>query len=77
MQHKYTYFMRTILNISQNLKKLDESINQFIKHLLSHDFSQNERTLFSLPVKFGGLGIKIPLEEADEQFHSLDSLLDF
>ena len=60
MQNKYIFFMRTIPNISQNLKKLDASINHFITNLLSYDFSENERILFSLPVKFGGLGIKIP-----------------
>ena len=68
MQHKYTFYMRTIPNISTNLIKLDEEIDNFIKTLLIYDFSENERYLFSLPVKFGGLGIKIPSREGDMQY---------
>ena len=69
IQHKYTYMMRTIPNIAEKLVRLDQAIDRFIKSLLNnYDFNANERTIFSLPVKFGGLGIKIPSTEADHQY---------
>ena len=51
IQHRYTYLLRTIPNISQNLKKLDEAIDLYlVKHLVqNHEISVLERKWFSLP----------------------------
>ena len=70
VQHKFTYSMRTIPNISQNLIRLDKAVDDFVKHLLDFDFNDIQRKLLSQPAKFGGLGIKIPSEEADDQFRN-------
>jgi hypothetical protein len=55
--------MRKIPDIEQYLKPLDTAIYQFIKSLFeNHEINENERILFSLPVKVGGLGLIIPSE---------------
>ena len=67
--HKYTYFMRTIPNISELLKRLDRAIDELIKIIFdNYDFNINERKLWSLPVRMGGLGLFIPSEISDEQY---------
>ena len=66
-QHKYTYFLRTIPNISTMLKRLDSAIDDlFLKPILNnYDFSYAERQWFSLPARKGGLGIIVPSEVSD------------
>ena len=67
--HKFTYFMRTIPDISSLLKPLDDAVDEFIKVLFNnYDFSDVERKLWSLPVRMGGLGITIPSKMADDQY---------
>ena len=67
--HKYTYFMRTIPNISILLHRLDQAIDDFLKVLFdNHEFSKVERDLWSLPVRMGGLGVPIPSQISDEQY---------
>ena len=71
MQHKFTYVMRTVPKISHLLTSLDDEINNFIKVLLNdHNFNGDERILFSLPAKFGGLGILIPSKNADQEYQN-------
>ena len=58
-QHRYTYFMRTICDISENLKPIDKVVEEkFLPALFGRDISEEERELLSLPVKEGGLGIQ-------------------
>ena len=66
-QHKYTYFLRTIPNISNELKSLDQAIDEYVlKPILeNYDFNETERQWFSLPARKGGLGILIPSEVSD------------
>ena len=66
-QHKYTYFLRTIPNISNELKPLDKAIDEcLLKPILdNYDFTDIERQWFSLPARKGGLGIIIPSEVSD------------
>ena len=67
--HKYTFIMRTVPNISEFLKPLDNSIDKFVRWLLNnYEFNSTERMLFSLPVKLGGLGILIPSQVSDFQY---------
>ena len=67
--HKFTYFMRTIPDISCLLKPLDEAVDDFIKVLFNnYDFNTSERKLWSLPVRMGGLGLMIPSKIADDQY---------
>ena len=53
--------MRTVPGISHLLKPLDDAIDTFIKVLLQgYAFNPTERVLFSLPAKYGGMGLIIP-----------------
>ena len=73
--HKYTYFMRTIQDIDERLKPLDNIIsNNFLPTLLDSIVTVNERTLFQLPVRLGGLGVPILSEVAREHFESLKKI---
>ena len=70
-QHKYTYFMRTIPDIDRILCRLDDAIDQFIYVLLNnYRFTHNERLLFSLPPRMGGLGIIIPSQLSEIYYNN-------
>ena len=71
LRHRYTYFMRTILEISHLLKPLDDNIDTFIKVLFQGcTFNPTERVLFSLPAKYGGMGLIIPSEICQEKYEN-------
>ena len=70
-QHRYTYFMRTINGISENLKPLDDIIeNEFLPALFGRDISMQEREVLALPVKEGGLGIRRIHENASKSYQT-------
>ena len=63
--------MRTIHNISENLKPLDDVINnKFIPALFGDEISDNERDIISLPVKLGGLGIRPVSNNSNHAFET-------
>ena len=68
-QHKYTYFLRTIANISENLEPLDDVIdNVFLPALFGCEITVNKREILSLPVKEGGLGVRKVATSADSSY---------
>ena len=71
-RHKMTYYIRTIPNISQNLERLDEKISKdFIPAITEgHQCTPSERSLLSLPVRMGGLGIPVFSKIADIEFQN-------
>jgi hypothetical protein len=72
LQHRYTYLLRTIPDITAYLEKLDEAIDEhLLKHILhNYKFSDIERLWFSLPTRLGGLGINIMAEIGDIYHHN-------
>ena len=64
LQHRYTYIMRTISNIENLMIPLENTIRSILLPALLNGYSCSdmERNLFSLPAKFGGLGIFKPRE---------------
>ena len=66
IQHRYTYVLRTIPDIDDHIRRLDEAIDMYLlKHLLKdHTISTLERLWISLPTRLGGLGINIISEIA-------------
>ena len=60
-KHKLTYFIRTIPDLSEILKPLDDVINnKFIPAITERQaISDDDRRLISLPARSGGLGIPI------------------
>ena len=70
-QHKYTYFLRTIANISELLIPLDSIIrNEFIPALFGTSISPNQRELLALPIKEGGLGLRTWCKVADISYNT-------
>ena len=68
--HRFTYFLRTIPNMSGYLQPLDDVIeNKFLPAILgSTSITATERNLYSLPIKSGGLGIPILQDKADQDY---------
>jgi hypothetical protein len=67
--HKFTYFMRTIPEMETYLEQLDDVItNRFIPTLFESLITEQDRKLFSLPIRFGGLGIPYLIEKAQEHY---------
>ena len=65
--HKYIYVMRTIPDISNLLQPLDA----FIKIIFNnYEFNEEERELWSLPIRYGGLGLIIPSEMSDREYEN-------
>jgi hypothetical protein len=75
-QHKFTYFIRTIPNISNLLQPIEQTIrNKFIPAITGgHYCSDEERELFSLPVKLGGLGIRNLTDWSDIEYNNARSI---
>ena len=68
-QHKYSYFAQTICDISTCFKPLDDMItNVFIPALTGFSVNESERKLLSLPVKNGGMGLKVVSNETDTEY---------
>ncbi len=69
-RHKLSYFIRTIPNLKDILKPIDETIdNMFIPAITEgHHCSERDRRLLALPVRLGGMGIPIFTELCDIQY---------
>ena len=67
--------MRMIQDVDEHLKPLDDIIsNKFVPTLLDSIVTDNERSLFQLPVRLGGLGMPILCEVASEHFESSNKI---
>ena len=71
-QHRFTYFLRTIPGMETFMKPLDDIItNEFIPALLGCDsISSVERDLFSLPLRYGGMGLSMFSELAESEYQA-------
>ena len=67
--HRWTFIQRTISNVKHLFIPLEECIrNTFIPALIGRQISDSEREIFSLPVRFGGIGIANPTENAQREY---------
>ena len=67
--------MRMIQDVDEHLKPLDDIIsNKFVPTLLDSIVTDNERSLFQLPPRLGGLGMPILWEVASEHFESSNKI---
>ena len=72
---KWTYFLRTLPNISDLLQPLETTIlKEFIPAIAGKSISDLERDLFSLPVQMGGHGLCDPSSIADFEFEASVSI---
>ena len=71
-QHKMTYFIRTIPDLTNILKPLDDYLTEhFIPAITEgHILSEADRKLISLPVRYGGLGIPIYQELCTREYNN-------
>ena len=69
LSKRWTYLIRTLPGISEYLKPLEKSINEnLIPAIIGKTLSPLERAIFTLPVKYGGMGMINPSEVADFEY---------
>eukprot|EP00794_Sanderia_malayensis_P004398 gene4398-4986_t len=67
--HRWTYFMRTIPDISELLIPLKQKISErFLPALLGRKITDNQREILELPVRYGGLGIINPARMSQREY---------
>ena len=70
LQGRWTFISRTIPGAEAFLTELEKAIREeFIPAILKRPISENERELFSIPARFGGLGISNPCTAASMAFN--------
>ena len=68
---RWCFLQRTIPDTSRYFVPLEETIREkLIPALIGRKITDNERDLFSLPVRLGGLGIQNPTITADIEFYN-------
>ena len=69
ISHRWSYVQRTIPEISHLFSPLEEVIQgKLIPSLIGRKINAVEREIFSLPIRYGGMNIKNPVETADQEF---------
>ena len=69
--HRWVFVQRTVPKIKHLFVPLEDSIRQeFIPAIVGRTVSDEERSLLSLPVRLGGLGIANPTETADREYEA-------
>ena len=75
ISHRWTYIQRTIPDISHLFNPLEEAIREkLIPAIIGRKINDIERVVFSLPVRFGGMNIKNPVETADQEFKASEHI---
>ena len=73
--HKFTYVLKTIPGMQEYIKPLDHLMtNKFIPTLLQAIITDQDRVLYSLPVKHRGLGIPILYEISEIHYEHSKSI---
>ena len=69
--HRWTFVQRTIPDISNIFIPLEECIKEdFIPAVIGFNISDVQRNVFSLPVRYGGLGIANPVDTCDREYQA-------
>ena len=70
-QHRFTYFLRTIEGMEDYLKPLDTTIsNILLPAIFGTTISTQQRELYALPIKNGGLGFANLTEKASREYEA-------
>ena len=75
-KHKVTYTFRTVPDIRKHLEKLNQAVDTIFTqtHIPTltdgHFCNEMERKLLSLPVKYGGMGIVIFCDIAEDEYNN-------
>ena len=69
IRHRYSFYLRTIPNISDQIQPLEEAIRMHLIPALTEGrhVSEDERKLLSLPPRLGGMGIVSPSQLCDQE----------
>jgi hypothetical protein len=77
LAHRWTFFQRTIKNISNYFIPLEETIrNTFLPALLGRGISEEQRKIIALPLRYGGLAIQNPVLTSDKEFQASNVITD-
>jgi hypothetical protein len=77
ISRRWTYIQRTIPNIANLFKPLENVIREkLIPALVGRHISDMERKIFALPVRMGGLGIENPTLTAGYEFSASTKITD-
>ena len=69
--HRWTYFLRTLPDISDLLEPLERALSDvFIPAVAGKTVSEVERDLLALPVRLGGLGIIDPVQASSSEYEA-------
>ena len=69
LQHKWSYFQRTIKDTAEFYQPLEDAIRaKLIPSIIGRNCSDVERKLFALPCRLGGLGIPDPTSTARKAY---------
>ena len=75
MQSRWVFVTRTVEGISELMQPLEDVIRRkFIPALLGREVNDLERELFSLPARYGGLGIGNPCVQSARQYTNSEEL---
>ena len=68
---RWLFLMRTTPEISDLLQPIEDALKvHLLPSLVGRQITDQERKIFSLPAKYGGLGIANPVEIADAEFQA-------
>ena len=71
IQHRWKFAQRTIPDISAYMQELEFEIQHtLIPAMIGRDISDEERDIFALPVRLGGMGIPKPDEMSDLEYRA-------
>ena len=74
-KHKFTYFMHTIPDIAIQLQLIEDLIHtKLFPDILNSGISSLDRSLFTLPTKYGDLGIPNIVEDVDFEYEMSKTL---
>ena len=69
LSRRWTYLLRTVPDISDQLNPLENAIQEcLIPALVGRRISPLEREIFSLPTKYGGMGLVNPVQAAEFEY---------
>ena len=71
MRHRWTYFLRTLPDITELLEPLERAINGVLKPAVTdHTVTKVKRDLLGLPVRAGGLGFTDPVVTSSSEYEA-------
>jgi hypothetical protein len=69
LQNEWLFLQRVVPHCGGHFLRVENALaSDFIPSLLGHDITSLDRDLFSLPVRYGRLGIRYPTITADSIF---------